>query len=381
MTTIFFSCIDSEEIDPQESPFQPRDGQNIPLFGKPKEIGHFSIDARRKIHFDKSQMKYLIPLLKMRGLYLDLNVNFSTDVSHNYVAISKMYQTLYWLKHHKHVLKPRLTETSMNASNIDFVTGRGTLALISCTPYIKECFRNQWEVCASKYNGIIYFALIDSDTDIAENENASEQQQRFQSWGYKFEQYITTDHIDGDPDLSSTTHQLEEYCVILKSVLNKHNLLYKAEMDAVIPYRKIIDGNGDTSCYTEIKTSRIRTTAVGEYHFHKYKTILWWAQSFFAGISEVVCGNRTNHGIVKSIDVYRVSSFPEEAGGLWSPDVCLNFCDKFLTYLKRIVIEDDYNVVYKLSYKSGDIIYCSKLVNPENRYKIIPDWYVKAEEE
>ncbi|GBM54262.1 hypothetical protein AVEN_208598-1 [Araneus ventricosus] len=192
MTTISFSYVDSEEIDPQEAPFPLSNGKNIPLFGKPKEIGHFSIDARRKIHFDKSQMKYLIPFWKMRDLGFDLNMNFSTDVVHNYVAIDKMYQTLYWLKYHKHVLKPKSTETRMNTSCVDFVTARGTLSLISCTPYLKECLRNQWEACATKYNGIIYFALVDSDIDIAEEENASEQKKRFQSWGYKFEQYITT---------------------------------------------------------------------------------------------------------------------------------------------------------------------------------------------
>ncbi|GBN88024.1 Decapping and exoribonuclease protein, partial [Araneus ventricosus] len=187
-------------------------------------------------------------------------------------------------------------------------------------------------------------------------------------------------HIDGNPDLSSATHQLEEYCVILKNVLNKHSLLYKAEMDAVVPHRGFTDGSGDTSCYTEIKTCRIITSS-SQYSFHRYKAVLWWAQSYFAGVSEIICGNRTSDGIVKSIDVHRVSALPEEARGLWSPDVCLNFCDKFLTYLKRVVIEDDYNVVYKFNYRSGDIIYCTKLVNPENRYRIIPEWYKKVMEE
>ncbi|CAL1270313.1 unnamed protein product [Larinioides sclopetarius] len=152
-------------------------------------------------------------------------------------------------------------------------------------------------------------------------------------------------------------------------------------MDAVIPHRGFTDGSGDTSCYTEIKTSRIKTSSVDQYKFHKYKAIMWWTQSYFAGISEIICGNRTIQGIVKSIDIHRVSALPEEARGLWSPDVCLNFCDKFLTYLKRVVTEDDYNVVYKFNYRSGDIVYSSKLINPENRYRIIPEWYKRAMEE
>lgn len=105
MTTISFTKLDSEEIDENESPFQPFQGQHISLFGKPKEIGHFSIDCERKIHFNKSQMKYLISSLKTDNLELDLKKNYKSDVTHRYVTLEKIYQILYWMKHHKSDLK------------------------------------------------------------------------------------------------------------------------------------------------------------------------------------------------------------------------------------------------------------------------------------
>ncbi|GFU05784.1 decapping and exoribonuclease protein [Nephila pilipes] len=375
MTTIYFSSLNSEEIDLLESPFDPYESTDTPLFGKPKEIGHFSIDSERRIHFDRSQMKYLISPLKMKNIHLNLDANFSSDIFHEYVTLEKMYQTLHWLKHHQQILKTNLPKTSTKKSNIDFISVRGALALIMCTPYLSSSLHNQWEICATKFNGIIYFTAIDTDVDIAENKNASIRQMKYQSWGYKFEQYLTTDSIEGSPDLSSKTHQLEEFCVILKNVLNDHTLLYKAEIDAVIPHRQPTPGFGDTSCYTELKTSKNINTIIDEYNFNRYKALHWWAQSCLAGNLEIICGKRTNDGIVRSIDIYRVNNLPQHAQGMWSADVCLNFCNKFLNFLKRVVIEDDYNVVYKFSYKSGDMIYCTKLINPELRYRVIPQWY------
>lgn len=79
---------------------------------------------------------------------------------------------------------------------IDFISSRGTLRLIACTPYLKGCLRDQWEICASKLNGTIYFAAIDTDFDIEQNNNITYRRKKFQSWGYKFEQFLTTGMIN-----------------------------------------------------------------------------------------------------------------------------------------------------------------------------------------
>lgn len=75
---------------------------------------------------------------------------------------------------------------------MDFVTVRGTLKLISCTPYLKGSYRSQWEICATKFNGTIYFSAIDSDADIQDNQNLTKKQALLRAWGFKFEQYITS---------------------------------------------------------------------------------------------------------------------------------------------------------------------------------------------
>ncbi|XP_054713465.1 uncharacterized protein LOC129222930 [Uloborus diversus] len=152
--------------------------------------------------------------------------------------------------------------------------------------------------------------------------------------------------IGSKPDVSSTTHQLEEFCIMLENIFNEHTLIYKAEVDAVIPYRYPGPGSGDTSCYTELKTSRTRTRISAEMYFYRNKLLNWWTQSYLAGIPEVICGMRDDLGIVNSLEVIRISNMPNLAQGFWSPDVCLHFCDYFLNYLKKTVIEDDPKYIY-----------------------------------
>ncbi|KAG8194578.1 hypothetical protein JTE90_013316 [Oedothorax gibbosus] len=288
-----------------------------------------------------------------------------------------MYQMLFWIKHH-HKSELKSLDPPNKTSKVDFITVRGTLQRIMCTPFVAGFYRNQWEVCATKFNGVIYFTAIDSDLDLLENETMTERHQQYQAWGYKFEQYMTTDKVDGKPDLTSKNHQLEEFCVVLKNAINEYTLLYKAEIDAVIPGRHPGPGSGDTSCYIELKTSRIIYSLDQQLKFIKHKMVTWWAQSYIAGIPEIVCGRRTANGIVTSLQILSVNCLPEQSKDMWSEEDCLNFCDKFLNFLKKTVIEDNYNVVYKFSYKSKDKIYYTKLVNPELRYRVIPEWYKKA---
>ncbi|XP_054713116.1 decapping and exoribonuclease protein-like isoform X2 [Uloborus diversus] len=335
---IWFSKLQSDEKDSTD-PFQLSGAHDRHVFGKPREIGFFSIDSSRQLLENKSQMKYLVFPLKMRDLEIDLNVNCKLDVFHYYNTIEKMYQTLKWLSRNQKKLQTLSKKT-------DFVTVRGALVKIMCTPYLKGCIRPQWEICATRYEGVIYFCAIDSDEDIEENKNATPKQLMFQSWGYKFEQYMTTSEIGSKPDVSSTTHQLEEFCIMLENIFNEHTLIYKAEVDAVIPYRYPGPGSGDTSCYTELKTSRTRTRISAEMYFYRNKLLNWWTQSYLAGIPEVICGMRDDLGIVNSLEVIRISNMPNLAQGFWSPDVCLHFCDYFLNYLKKTVIEDDPNLSF-----------------------------------
>lgn len=105
MTAIWFSVLNSEEKDLKEDPFHPDEAHSLPLFGKPLEIGCFSVDAGRTIYFNNSQLNYLAVPEKSCDLHIDLNKDFAIDVHRLYNRLEKMHQTLYWMLHNKENLQ------------------------------------------------------------------------------------------------------------------------------------------------------------------------------------------------------------------------------------------------------------------------------------
>lgn len=68
----------------------------------------------------------------------------------------------------------------------DFICRRGALTKILCTPYEKY----DWIIYASKYRGTIYLCEFYTSEKEQRHVNATTQERRVSSWGYKFEQYM-----------------------------------------------------------------------------------------------------------------------------------------------------------------------------------------------
>ena len=113
----------------------------------------------------------------------------------------------------------------------------------------------------------------------------------------------------------------------------------------------------------------------------------WWAQSFLIGIPKIVCGFRDNEGIVqhlqtfKTVDIPRESqvtfteratfcfvylhlsscvklmqssSFPLQSDlSLWQGNVCLNFLDELLKWMKETIVKDSPQYVTGLQYNNN----------------------------
>ena len=43
----------------------------------------------------------------------------------------------------------------------------------------------------------------------------------------------------------------------------------------------------------------------------RFKMLKWWAQSFLIGIPKIVCGFRTDEGIVERLQVYETQELPK----------------------------------------------------------------------
>lgn len=71
----------------------------------------------------------------------------------------------------------------------DFVCFRGLLTMLMCTPYEKN---DDWIICATKWKGIIFLCARETDKKLRYKEQMTDKDRQFTSWGYKFEQYMSS---------------------------------------------------------------------------------------------------------------------------------------------------------------------------------------------
>jgi RAT1-interacting protein len=72
---------------------------------------------------------------------------------------------------------------------VDFVCYRGLLTMLMCTPYEKD---DDWIICATKWKGTIFLCARETDKKRLYREQMTDKQKQFMSWGYKFEQYMSS---------------------------------------------------------------------------------------------------------------------------------------------------------------------------------------------
>ncbi|XP_013781149.2 decapping and exoribonuclease protein-like [Limulus polyphemus] len=225
-----------------------------------------------------------------------------------------------------------------------------------------------------------YLSLCFSHREKKKRESdLTERDKLMSSWGYKFEQYMTSGKEDEPPDLIAPINEKEEYCSVLRTRLNRHSLVYGAEVDGL----DSVSQKSDKSCkcsslqhFVELKTSRKISHPKQERNFFRYKLLKWWAQSFLAGIPRVICGFRNDNGIVEKLQTFSLKDISQKGRDLWSPAACMNFCDDFLSFVQKNVTIDDPHVVYKLEWQPHQDIKLYLLDKPEE-FQILPEWYIK----
>ncbi|XP_069672156.1 decapping and exoribonuclease protein-like isoform X4 [Periplaneta americana] len=244
--------------------------------------------------------------------------------------------------------------------------------MLLCTPFEQQ---EGWIILASKHGGTIFLCAKETEEKHQQRELMTDRQRQFMSWGYKFEQYMTSDKPGREPDSSQPVNEREELCVMFRTKLNSHRLLFGAEMDGVNSKTAI------NSCaelaqaeFIELKTSRQIETRRQDDNFRRFKLIKWWGQSFLVGIKEVICGFRDDRGIVHRLEPFEVSKLPKMAVNFWNPNVCMNFCDHFLSFVKSVVVEEDWQTVWKFEWKPHEDVIATKIVGP-SEFTFLPAWF------
>ncbi|XP_034489764.1 decapping nuclease DXO homolog [Drosophila innubila] len=346
----------------------------FPNLSRPQPIGFYSINEAREFQDDASNATYLF--LPPRNT-LPLNLNAGIENVQRKVAQHEyhdIYQFCQYIYNHQELLV-KSSNGQLRLDN-DFVTFRGILRLIMCTPYEKQ---KDYKLMATRLNDTIYIAKVETEADRIDREQMTQRQLDMCSWGFKFEQYCTTDTPNIPPKTNVPVIEAKEFACVYRCKLNGMNLLYGAEMDGM-KSDVIVDLDKPEQLrsveFVELKTTAHQLNRNQQRSFDNYKSLNWWCQSYLVGIRTILAGLRDNQGLLHDIKEYNVTEMHRQKP--WSPAAVVTFLSNFLHELKSLIEHiDDPNdpPVVMLDYiaNEGQVLYT--VLQGTHRPPMLPNWY------
>lgn len=182
-------------------------------------------------------------------------------------------------------------------------------------------------------------------------------------WGHRFERYVLS---SAGSTSGSAVNLNEKYYSIVSTKLDNHQLMFGGEVDCIDP---------QTGEYLELKTNRQIEAPKHVDSFLKFKIVKWWLQSFLIGIKTIICGFRTDQGIVTALDRVCVKDLASHAKQYWSGATCFKFLSQFLSVVKAKVHSNDANAVFKFEYDpENQKILFRRDNNAEHIF--LPNWFI-----
>lgn len=342
----------------------------FPNFRQPTIIGHFSMNGNRDFMKDLSGLQYLVQRETRVNLDLDQNINGVIKP----LPIKDDERITNLLKGVLAYKNRFAVDGELKSLQTDFVCFRGLLTVLLCTPYERQ---DDWCIEAVKWKGTIYLLAIPTSRRLASKDRETERQRQMSSWGYKFEQYMTSSTPSGVSDTQSPVNENEEFCCLFRTRINGISLVYGAEMDAYQSQSNVKENEQlDPGKFMELKTSRVIEHERQDRNFRKFKLLKWWGQSFLVGTKQIICGWRDDRGIVSELETIQVKNIPKMAVD-WKPNVCASFLAQFLSKIKTVITEDNLDIVYSiyLDPKVGDVQVTKRHSSSEH---ILPKWYINC---
>ncbi|XP_017012997.2 decapping and exoribonuclease protein Rai1 [Drosophila takahashii] len=344
----------------------------FPSMSRPECIGVCSIDARRDYVDDASGASYLVGP-PWPPLPIDLNAGIEDVIRKSTDFATKDLEfVLLYIRHHKEqLLRRRHSDPHAFTLDTDFVTLRGILRQIMCMQYE---WNREFRIKATRLNGTIYMAKEETPEQRLESESMTRGQLDMCSWGFKFEQYVTSKEAQGKPVTDVPVNEAEEFMAMFRGQLAGLRLLFGAEMDCVVS-KEPVDFKDpkvlDSLKFVELKTSAHNMNHKQLRSFDNYKSANWWSQSFLVGIQTIYAGLRDSRGLVQEIKEYDVRSLARNKP--WSPSAMAWFLEQFLRKLKELLVAlDDPLAVVQVTFRDRMANY-EVLRGPE--HQILPDWY------
>ena len=130
--------------------------------------------------------------------------------------------------------------------------------------------------------------------------------------------------------------------------------------------------------YIELKTSVHPRSHHQHWTFKRYKLIKWWAQSYLAGVPKIICGFRDSNGCVQELQSYNTLAIPRlvrDDDNLWDSSICLNFLDRFLVWMKLMVVKSGPDFVYMFSWREPFVeVTVSEVCDGSS--PVLPKWFL-----
>ncbi|XP_052773428.1 decapping and exoribonuclease protein-like [Mya arenaria] len=323
------------------------------------EIGCFSLDINREFQDDNRQRKYFIKPSNYNNVRYDLTKGYEGMVKRDEYKNEQLDHLLKWIRKHE-----------QGITQIDFICDRSLLKRLLSTLYTRK---EDWKFAVTLHNSTYYLCDYHTDQKLAlKQQMMGGKDEEMCAWGFKFEQYLTASSKDSVPNPDLQYNNCEAFYTVVKSQVGAHTLIYCGEVDAV-PVNP--DGSMGEH-YVEFKTTSHSSLQRGS--FKRFKLLKWWTQSVLAGVPEIVCGLRDDAGTVTKLQTYKTQQLPTMAGDIpdpWKPNVCFNFLDQLLTYIKSNVTIDNPRLVHILEFSGGEVT-CTQFPL-DSKYAFLHKWYIQ----
>lgn len=350
----------------------------FPKFQKPTVVGFYDVDQNRQLKLGSRNLKYLFKD-GQHMLPFDLNDGFDNFTAKKRTLDNeeKLDILLEWLNKETDLKQKILSEYSEKNPRYTFVSHRGLLSTVMKSPFE---YRDGWRICASKFKNFIFLcAFYTEEKKELLSKPPTLRTQRFEYWGYRFEQYLLTDLPEKYPNTTKPINSNEEFNVIFHSRLNENGLLYGAEVDGV-DHNESIHENLNCNILNKVKLVEVKTCRHIEFekqklHHKRYKLLSWWCQAFLVGIENVTVGFRNDFGFVEDLNSFRVKDLPKMSDNLWNANAAMRFLDDFLNYVKKTLITEPDTTVWCFEWTPRMGHVRKRRIPDHSDYTIVPPWF------
>ncbi|VDP01425.1 unnamed protein product [Soboliphyme baturini] len=300
-----------------------------------------------EIERSKKNLRIYVSPTAEYGTAIDLNKGYEQFVNRG--ASYSIEPLLKWVR------SVREEKKSSGEPGSDFLCWRGLLSRIAGSPYERS---DGWMFAVVRVCDVYLLCEFATAEKLLEEQSMSERERRMCYWGYSFETQVTGTNDGSASDRSSQPVQTgEQYCSVIITRLDTNRLLYGCEVDCI---------DRDSREYVELKVC-LRTTFL-----HRFRK--WWLQCFLGGIRTLVCGYRSDQGIIQTIKTIPVDDLPRLAREFWSATVLFNFLSRVLQFVRETVIENDATAVYVFHWNPR-MATVGFYRSDDSQFDFLPDWF------